>query len=197
MKFTIDVKNNKETLYSFVIFCLLLLSGCKSITEDDNYIEKIYNCLKNDSMTNTVALGYKYYLPKGVKKLKDYDYNQAFLVDNCYLYLYVDIISYYYEKELQKPNEEDTYYYETIEHDNKNGYILIKETAQEQYYLTIVYNYSKIEGYVSKNKINSDILAKFGADVASGGNMINNFYQSLIKTSKVVNTLYCHSDISL
>lgn len=140
-----------------IIFCLLLLSGCKSITEDDNYIEKIYNCLKNDSMTNTVALGYKYYLPKGVKKLKDYDYNQAFLVDNCYLYLYVDIISYYYEKELQKPNEEDTYYYETIEHDNKNGYILIKETEEEQYYLTIVYNYSKIEGYVSKNKINKMI----------------------------------------
>ena len=59
------------------IFCLLLLSGCKQITEDTNYVAKVNNCLKEDIITNGVGLGYKFYVPKGVKKLKDYDYLSA------------------------------------------------------------------------------------------------------------------------
>ncbi len=109
-------------------------------------------------MTNNVALGYKYYLPKGVKKLKDYDYNQVFLVDGDYLYLYVDIISYYYKKEIPVVSYDDFYYYETFSYNNKNGYILILDNDNEdKYYLSILYNYSKIEGYVSHDKLNKII----------------------------------------
>ena len=135
-----------------IIFCLLLLSGCKSITEDDNYIEKIYNCLKNDSMTNTVALGYKYYLPKGVKKLKDYDYNQQFLINNTYLYMYVDINSYYYKSKL-KENDSSSYYYQKISYDGKTGYIeIIKDN--DEYYTKLLYKYAKIEFYSNYGDIN-------------------------------------------
>lgn len=139
-----------------IIFCLLLLSGCKKINDNDDYIEKVYNCLKETSITNEVALGYKYYLPKGVRKIKDYDYNQVFLIDDCYLYLYVDIISFFHKEELEKPNVSVESYYETFSLGDKNGYILV-EKKDEQYYLNIVYNYSKIEGYVEKEKINKVI----------------------------------------
>lgn len=139
-----------------LIFCLLLLSGCKQINNDDKYIEKVYNCLGERNITNDVSLGYKYYVPKGVKKIKDYDYNQIFLIDDCYLYLYVDIISFFHEKELQKPSDNVEYYYETFNRNEKKGYILI-DNSDGQYYLSIVYNYSKIEGYVSKEKINKII----------------------------------------
>ena len=139
-----------------LIFCLLLLSGCKQINNDDKYIEKVYNCLGERNITNDVSLGYKYYVPKGVKKIKDYDYNQIFLIDDCYLYLYVDIISFFHEKELQKPSDNVEYYYEAFNRNEKKGYILI-DNSDGQYYLSIVYNYSKIEGYVSKEKINKII----------------------------------------
>ena len=139
-----------------IIFCLLLLSGCKKINDNSDYIEKVYNCLNEKSIANQVALGYKYHLPKGVKKIKDYDYNQVFLIDNCYLYLYVDIISFFHKEELEKPNISNESYYEIFNLGDKNGYIFI-EKNDEQYYLSVVYNYSKIEGYVEKEMINKVI----------------------------------------
>lgn len=139
-----------------LIICLLLLSGCKQITDNNNYIEKINNCLNNNTkITNEVATGYKYYVPKGIRQLKNYDYNQIFLADGCYLYLYVDIISYFHTSELkEKDNTENTYYYETINHQDKTGYISINKTETSDYHLEIVYNYSKIEGYVPEKKLN-------------------------------------------
>lgn len=139
-----------------LIFCLLLLCGCKQINENNNYIDTVYNCLGYSGRTNSVALGYKYYVPKGVIKIKDYDYNQVFLIDDCYLYLYVDIVSYFHGEELNDLSNNNEYYYEKINYDNKKGYILVKEDL-EQYYFTMVYNYSKIEGYVPKDKINKII----------------------------------------
>lgn len=139
-----------------LIFCLLLLSGCKLVNKDNNYINNVYNCLSDKNITNSVALGYKYYIPKGVKKIKDYDYNQVFLVDDTYLYLYVDIISFYHDKKLQELDKSNAYYYEKFEHNGKLGYILIEE-CDDQYYLNIVYNYSKIEGYVSHDKVDKMI----------------------------------------
>ena len=139
-----------------LIVCLLLLSGCKQITDDNNYIDKVYNCLKKEKITNEVSLGYKYYIPKGVKKIKDFDYNQVFLVDDCYLYLYVDIISFFYNKELKHLNDDSVYYYESFDFDGKKGYLEIIEN-NEEYYLKIIYNYSKIEGYVPKEKLNKVI----------------------------------------
>ena len=139
-----------------LIFCLLLLSGCKEVVDNDNYVEKVYNTLNNSNITNNVSLGYKYYLPKGVKKLKDFDYNQTFLIDDCKVYLYVDIISYYHKKELKEINSDNSYYYDKFSNNGKKGYILIKND-DDNYYLTIVYNYSKIESYVSKEKLNKVI----------------------------------------
>lgn len=139
-----------------LIFCLLSLVGCKQVVDNDNYVEKVYNTLNNSNITNNVSLGYKYYLPKGVKKLKDYDYNQTFLIDEYNVYLYVDVISYYYKKEFQEISSNDSYYYNTFNNNGKNGYILIKK-EEEQYYLTIVYNYSKIETFVSYDKLNKVI----------------------------------------
>ena len=96
-----------------LIFLIFLLIGCKKIeNNDNNYIELINDCLKKNSVTNEVSRGYKYYLPKGAKKLHDYDYNQIFKVDNNYIYLYVDVISYYHKKELIKADNSNPYYYQ-------------------------------------------------------------------------------------
>lgn len=143
---------------SLLLVCfLLLLVGCTKIQEDNNYIESIKICLNEKKITNSVSMGYKYYIPKGVKKLKDYDYNQVFLIENSYIYLYVDVISYFYKKELVINKKNNEFYYEKFNYNGKIGYIKIEERENSKYFLSILYNYSKIEGYVSRKKLSKVI----------------------------------------
>ena len=82
----------------FFSILVLLLCGCTRIDTDktNNYSSLVVNCLSKKAYTNDVTLGYKFYLPKGVKLKKNYDYNQVLLVDNINMYMYVDINAYYY-----------------------------------------------------------------------------------------------------
>ena len=79
-------------MYKKILFicCIFLLSGCTRISNDNQYIDLVNHCFVEKKITNDVALGYKYYIPRGVEKIHDYDYNQEFLVDNTSIYLYVD-----------------------------------------------------------------------------------------------------------
>lgn len=136
---------------------ILLLTGCTKVNkENNNYIESVQICLKENQITNNVAQGYQYYVPKGVKKIHDYDYNQVFLIDDNYLYLYVDIISYHYKKEItidQNNRNNENNYYQTINYNGKNGYITVEKKENSDYFISILYNYSKMEGYVPKEKL--------------------------------------------
>ena len=141
----------------FIVFLLFLLLGCKKIDINEDYASNVKNCLNDTKITNNVALGYRYYIPKGVRKIKDYDYNQVFLVDDFTMYLYVDIISYFYQ-EKQTSNREISgdYYYQPIEYQGKTGYLRIVQ-KDEDYFVTIEYHYSKIEVYTSKESLSKVI----------------------------------------
>lgn len=133
-----------------IIFLLFLLVGCKKIDNNNgNYIELVNNCLNDLEITNNVSLGYKYYVPRGVKKVKDFDYNQIFLIEDSRVYLYVDIISYFYDKELKVINSDGAFYYQQINYNDKKGYIKIDSKENDEYEVSIVYNYAKLEFYTS------------------------------------------------
>lgn len=136
------------------IFLLFLLLGCKKIEKNnDNYIELVTNCLNDKGITNNVSLGYKYYVPKGVKKVKDFDNNQIFLIDGSKVYLYIDVISYFYDKEINLDNEsDDDFYYHEIKYKDKVGYIKIKK-EKEKYFVSIVYEYAKAEFYCNYEQL--------------------------------------------
>ena len=141
-----------------VIFLLFLLVGCKKIDNNSsNYIELVTNCLNDKHITNNVSLGYKYYVPKGVKKVKDFDYNQIFLIDGSRAYLYVDVISYFYDKEINLEETNDDFYYHEINYNDNVGYIRITQKSNEEYYVSIVYNYARIEFYTTYDKLNKMI----------------------------------------
>lgn len=132
----------------------MLLTGCTKVDSNNtDYKQLITNCLNNKIVTNNVSLGYKFYVPRGVKLIKNYDYNQSFLIDNNYIYLYVDIISYYYKNELNHNDETNYYYYQNFSSNDKYGYIAIKENNNSTYYVKLVYNYGKIEFYAYKNDL--------------------------------------------
>ena len=142
---------------TFILLIILVL--CVGCTRIDNVENKdiIVNSVfqNNNKKANTTSIGYKYYLPIGVSKVYDKDYNQKFKVDDTYIYLYVDAISYYYNNTLNfSLNNDNSYYYRKINNNEKTGYIKITE-KEDNYFLSIVYNYAKIESYVSKSKLNN------------------------------------------
>ena len=137
-----------------VSILILILSGCMKIDKNSqNYISIINNCLNTKTISNDVALGYKYYLPKGVKLIQNYDYNQKFSVGQNDLYMYVDINSYYYKSKLKKQTS-DNYYYHKIKKGKKTGYISISK-SNNLYFTKIVYNYAKMEFYSNSNDLNN------------------------------------------
>ncbi len=142
-------------MYKKILFIcfIFLLAGCTNINDSQDYVSLVKNCFTSKNVVNDVSLGYKYYVPKGVEKIHDYDYNQVFLSNDSSIYLYVDIISYYYKKDLQYQKTGKEFYYETFQKGNKKGYIKIEQEG-DTYYVNIVYHYSKIEFYSDFNHLN-------------------------------------------
>ena len=140
----------------FILLLLIILcTGCMRIDKEDNKDLIIEEVLNSEAKPNTMARGYKYYLPLGVSKVYDKDYNQKFKFDDNYIYLYVDVVSYFYNNSLNFSNENNNnnFYYKEIKNGNKNGYIKITEEENELYLIKIVYNYAKIETYIRKKEI--------------------------------------------
>lgn len=137
----------------FLIAIILLLTGCSKITSNlDEVVSAVMT--KDSNYVNTVSTGYELYIPTGVKQMVDNEYNQQFKIGNRYIYLYVDIISYYYKNMLNyKSKDNYSYYYHELLLNNKEGYIGIDKQEDNLYYVVIVYNYSKIEFYADSNEL--------------------------------------------
>lgn len=136
------------------MMALILFTGCVKIDDNDSrHADYVVSCLGNKSHINNVAVGYKYYLPKGVKLISDFDYNQKFLFDDINLYMFVDINSYYYKTDVEVKHDTDDYYFQSINYAGKSGYIKIIKNG-DRYYTRLLYNYAKIEFYSDKKDIN-------------------------------------------
>ena len=130
-----------------LILCALLISciGCTRIDNIEDYKVIIDGVIEENNInTNTVSMGYKYYLPIGVSKVYDKDYNQKFKYEDAYMYLYVDAVSYYYRNPLNFTDETGKDFYYKISNGEKIGYVTLDKNDND-YFLKIVYNYAKIE----------------------------------------------------
>ena len=142
-----------------VLILLALLLICVGCTRIDNVedLNVIVGTVLNgeEKKANETSLGYKYYLPVGLRKVTDKDYNQKFKMNNNFIYLYADIVSFNYQNKLNfKEEDEEVYYYREIDNNGKTGYVIIEEQTNGKYYIKIIYNYAKIESYIEKTQIN-------------------------------------------
>lgn len=141
-----------------LLLTLILCVGCTRIDNVEDYsiiIDKIIN--NNYNNQNTTSLGYTYYLPLGVSKVYDKDYNQKLKTEDTFMYLYVDEVSYYYQSKLNLEEvQTNNYYYKEIDKDGKKGYVVITKD-NNLYFIKVVYNYAKIESYVPKTKIENTL----------------------------------------
>jgi hypothetical protein len=140
--------------------CLLLLSGCSIVRIDTSNIDNIVNIIlsKDNKLYNQVGKGYKYYVPRGVSYIDTSDYNDTLYSKGNYYYLYIDIISYYYNKENTYEVDSNAYYSKIFYINDKAAYLQINETEDKLYLIQFSYNYSKIEVLCSYNDINDTVL---------------------------------------
>lgn len=141
-----------------IISLVILLTGCMRVDNSNlDYVQLVENCLSSKISTTDVARGYKFYVPRGSLLIKNYDYNQEFLVDDVSLYLFVDIVSYYHKELNNDIKINDAYYYEKINYNGKSGFIYIKKDI-DSYFVKIKYNYSYIEFKANDKNINKLII---------------------------------------
>ena len=141
----------------FLILLLLLvvLSGCTRVDNEKEYKNIANNIINSStSLVNVATRGYKYYLPKGVSLIYNVDFNQKFRVLDEDIYMYVDIVSYYYKKDLNDYEDDFNYYFSNISSKDKVGYIGINK-EDDEYFVKLVYNYAKIEFYTNEDRLSS------------------------------------------
>lgn len=145
----------------FVILLLFtfILTGCTIVRIDTDSIDNTINVVlsKNNELYNRVGKGYKYYVPRGVSYIDTIEFNDKLYSNGNFYYLYIDAISYYYNKEIKFTEKTDIYYSREFNLNNKNGYLEIEQIGNK-YLINFFYNYARIQTIVNKQEINDVIL---------------------------------------
>ena len=145
-----------------LILCITLLCGCSIVRINGNsYDTNIYNVLKRKNYkVNTNSVGYQYYLLNGISKKEGNEFNQVLKSSNGTYYMYVDLISYYHEVSKDYNPKKDLYISKKINYKDNNGYLEV-EDKDSYYYVKAMYNYSKIEANIRKNKLDDALVEIF------------------------------------
>ena len=142
-----------------IILLMLTLTGCSIVRIDvssiDNTVDVILS--KKNTLYNEDGQGYKYYIPNGVTHIDTNDLMHTLYYNGEYLYLYVDIVSYYYKSKINYKRSNNSYFYKKINNGKQNGYVEV--TKQDNlYYVNFYYNYARIEALVTKENLNTTIM---------------------------------------
>ena len=143
-----------------LLVSIILLCGCtKNVDFKEKDIDNLFNTYLSEdtSLVNQVSNGYKYYIPTGVKLLKSSNYNEELCYNGNTYYLHVDVINYYYKTRLEYEEDESLYFSKKLSYNNKEGYVEITK-KDEQYLVSIYYNYAKIETYTNEKDLKNTII---------------------------------------
>lgn len=149
----------KVILLLALLTCLFFVTGCTMVRIDTDSIDNTINVIlsKENKLYNRVGKGYKYYIPRGVIYIDTDEFNDKLYSNGNYYYLYIDAISYYYQKKITYQKNEHAYYSKVIHTKDKDGYVEIIE-QDKKYLVRFAYNYARIETLVDKKDINNVIL---------------------------------------
>ncbi len=147
------------SLLMIIFISLFFTTACTVVRIDTSDIDNIVNVVlsKNNSLYNHVGKGYKYYIPRGVTYIDTVEFNDKLYSDGNYYYLYIDAISYYYNKTVDYHKSSNSYYYKDISINGKIGYIDIVQ-VNDKFLIDFMYNYAHVESLVDEEDINNVIL---------------------------------------
>ena len=140
-----------------LLLIIFFSCGCTSI-ESQSYEDIIDSTLSNTiRTTNITRAGYKYYLPQGMRLIEYEGSNEIISHNNDTYYLYVDYVSYYNKVVEEYEEKTDVVYSKALKNGDSFGYIEIKNTSNDKYFIEIMYNYAKIEVIVEKESANEAV----------------------------------------
>lgn len=149
----------KIKIIAILLIVFILVTGCSVTTLDNSdYSKNIDTILSSKNKSyNQYFEGYKYYVPYNLSFIDKEEYN-AVLKDNYNnkYYLYVDAISYYHKDKSEFEVDETAYYSKGLNYNDIDGYLQIEE-IDYKYLVQFMFNYSKIECYVSKEDLTDSI----------------------------------------
>lgn len=135
---------------------LLLMTGCTVTTLSNVDVGSNIKTILTDNakLYNVYFDGYKYYVPKGLQFANKEEYN-AKLLDNLgnKYYLYVDAISYFHKIENTYEENKTSHYSRKLKYGKKTGYIQIDKQDDGKYLVNFMFNYAKMEAYVSEDDL--------------------------------------------
>lgn len=142
-----------------ILLSVFLFTGCTVVRIDTDSIDNTINVVlsKDNKLYNRVGKGYKYYIPRGVSYIDTDEFNDKLYSNGNYYYLYIDAISYYYQKKVDYKEDSNAYYSRKITMNKKEGYLNIKK-MDELYLVDFFYNYARIQALVPKEEINDVVL---------------------------------------
>lgn len=137
-----------------ILICLFVFTGCKiENISDDNIMTNVNLILnKNIKYSNKDAIGYQYYLPTYMSVNDVNEFNQEIYYEGKTFYLYADVVSYYHKIKKDYKLNKNAYISQKLENKNKIGYLEINK-VKGKYYIEMMYNYAKVEAYVSKEDL--------------------------------------------
>lgn len=144
---------------TILLLSVILLTGCTVVRIDTKSIDNTINVVlsKKNQLYNQVGKGYKYYIPRGVNHIDTSELNDRLYSNGNYYYLYIDVISYYYQKEFDYQINKNAYYSRKLNFNGQHGYLEINKN-KDKYFIEFMYNYAKIEAMVDKEDINDVVL---------------------------------------
>lgn len=143
-----------------ILFIIIFLSGCMKVSEFKSIdVDNVLNRLLKEktSLVNNSSKGYKYYLPLGVELINSNDYNEELYSHGDYYYLYIDLVNYYYNEDIEYSTKDNLFYSKPINYNNISGYLEIEELT-DSYKIEFLYNHSKIESFVRKENLKRAII---------------------------------------
>lgn len=147
-----------------LILIMFLFTGCKikDINKDDIETFIGNSMLKSDLIINKSFKGYKFAVPSGFSIIEKKENNYILLSNGDYYYFYVDTVSYFYKKEIAIDENSSSYLYRKINYKGKNAYFQIINNKDDEYFVKIVYNYSKIEVKTNSKNLKHSIENSIG-----------------------------------
>lgn len=143
----------------FIFISILLLTGCTTVDFKNSKVDEIIKTIieKDVDLYNNIFEGYKFYIPRGMKILNKTNNNIKIISNEDTYYLYVDLVSYYYNVKKTFEPSTTNYLSKELRFNDELGYIDITE-INNKYFIEFMYNYAKIEAYVDKDNLNQSVM---------------------------------------
>ena len=148
-----------KKIFVLLLVTLTFLTGC-SVKEvnNENINEMVDTILdKKMGLYNQHSSGYKYYLPRGMSLIDSTNYNEKMFSNGNSYYLYIDVVSYHFQKDSAYKKNIKAYFSKNLTYNNKKGYIEITK-IKDLYFVEMMFNYAKIEAFVPKDDINQAVI---------------------------------------